>query len=126
MDRQAQMVIITYKGKFADTAERKKYINNLKYQRLVGKIVRKGELLPFDRNCIVLHTSPSGAVTVGDQTTIELEEMPYITWTSRGMERGEFMDYPQWITRLMVQYNIARTSSTDGQARFATLGLLGV
>jgi hypothetical protein len=103
---QAQMVIITYKGKFNNAAERKKYINNLKYQRLVGKMVEKGELLSFDKNAIVLHTSPSGVVTVGDQTTIELEEMPYITWISRGVEKGEFMDYPQWLTRLMVRYNI--------------------
>ena len=106
MDRQAQMVIITYRGRFEDKAERKKYINNLKYQRLVGQSLEKGQFLPFNKDAIVLHTSPSGRVMIGDQTTIELEEMPYITWVSRGVEHSEFMDYPQWLTRLMMQYHI--------------------
>ena len=58
------------------------------------------------REQVTRRVSPSGRVKVGDQTTRELEEIPYISWTSRGVEKGEFMDYPQWLTRLMVQYKI--------------------
>ncbi len=107
MVEEAKVVVVTFLGgQFNDKAYQQAYVRRLKYEKLLGRVVAKGDALLITGVGMVLHTEPAGDVKITENTKIELECRPYTTWISDGINKGEFMEYNEWMDGLKNRYDI--------------------
>ena len=107
MVEEAKVVVFTFPaGQFNNKAFQQAYVRQLKYEKLLGRVVAKGDALLTTDVSMVLHTEPTGEVKITENTKIELECRPYIEWHSGGISKGEFMEYDEWMGKLKKQYDI--------------------
>jgi len=106
MVEEAKVVVVTFPGGQIDKAHQEAYARRLKYEKLIGRVVAKGDPQLITGVGMVLHTEPVGDVKITENTKIKLECRPYTMWVSGGINKGEFMEYNEWMDKLKKQYDI--------------------
>jgi len=100
-----------------DISLKRGWIREIKHSFLISRIVAKGDSLSLGGDSLglfseswvatVLDTAPSGKVEITEDTKIEIEELPYLTWEEKGVHHGKFEDYNEWMKDLRKKYGIS-------------------
>jgi hypothetical protein len=110
MVKRAKKIVTTSNTTFGkNDAARRTYIRQLKYEKLLGKVVAKGDEIVLEGGDAkyILDTDPLGDTQITEDTDIVLEEPPYFEWTTKnGVHHGEFLASVPWIKQLKKDYNI--------------------